>query len=64
MMVYPNTDSLADRRDRGLLTHHRDAFVLARDDLRFNLDYRPGVPGWTAFLASLSAIEAILCIIG
>ena len=63
-MVYLNPESPLDRRDRGLLAHRRNAFALARDDLRFYLDRRPDAPDRSAIEASLSAIEAILSMMG
>ena len=63
-MVHLNPASPLDRRDRGLLAHRRNEFVLARTDLRFYLEERPDAPDRPAIEASLSAIEAILSMMG
>lgn len=63
-MVHLDPDSPLDRRDRGLLAHRRNLFPLAWDDLRFYLDRRPDAPDRALIQASLSAVEAILSMMG
>ncbi len=62
--VFLDPENAVDRRDRGLLAHRLNQFALARSDLRFYLERRPDAPDRVGIQASLSAIEAILQMMG